>query len=303
MAAPTRWSRDFLDAAVLSRLSAVPLLPRRPMLGTVSGQHVSPHRGSSIEFAEYRRYVPGDDLRRVDWRAYGRTDRHYVKEFEADTNLRCCVVLDTSGSMDFGSGEMHKYGYAQRLVGALAYLAVQQGDAVGISCVADGLVQNIPARRSPVHLGALFDALEQTAPQGGTALVPTLHELAESIQQRALIVVVSDFFIDPEALRECFEHLRFRKHDTAAFQLLDPSEVAFTYTRPKRFLDMEGGTPIFADPTEIADRYHRALEAHQSALRHVMVESGVDYHVVETDEPYDKVLMRFLAGRHQMRGF
>src|SRR6187549_3271721 len=131
-----RQSRSFLNTRVLSRLASVPLFARRPMQGSVSGRHPSPFRGSSVEFAEYRKYVPGDDLRRLDWRAYGRSDRYYVKEFEADTNLRCCLVLDTSGSMDFGSAGISKLEYARRIAGSLAYLAVQQGDAIGLSCVA-----------------------------------------------------------------------------------------------------------------------------------------------------------------------
>src|SRR6266700_1527009 len=139
---PDRRQRTFLDPVVLSRLASVPLFSRRPMLGSVSGRHPSPHRGSSVEFAEYRKYVPGDDLRRLDWRAYGRSDRFYVKEFEADTNLRLCVVLDTSGSMDFGSTGITKIEYARRLAGSLGYLAVQQGDAVGISCVAKSVVRS-----------------------------------------------------------------------------------------------------------------------------------------------------------------
>src|SRR2546421_10222575 len=136
---PNRPPRSFLDAQVLSRLANVPLSARKPMLGNVSGRHPSPHRGSSVEFAEYRKYVAGDDLRRVDWRAYGRSDRFYVKEFEADTNLRCCFVLDTSGSMDFGSRGITKLEFARRLAGTIGWLAVQQGDAVGLSCVAKGL--------------------------------------------------------------------------------------------------------------------------------------------------------------------
>src|SRR5512134_3117230 len=159
---PERQSRSFLDAGVLSRLSAVPFSPRIPMLGTVSGKQPSPHRGSSVAFAEYRKYVPGDDLRRLDWRAYGRSDRFYVKEFEADTNLRCCFVIDTSGSMGFGSKGVSKIEFARKLAGSLAYLAIQQGDAVGLSCVANGIVRNIPPKRNPGHLMTVFDILEQT---------------------------------------------------------------------------------------------------------------------------------------------
>src|SRR5207249_7458091 len=172
---PNRHPRSFLDALVLSRLANVPLFSRRPMLGSVSGRHPSPHRGSSVEFAEYRKYVPGDDLRRLDWRVFGRSDRFYIKEFEADTNLRCCFILDTSGSMDFGSAGITKIEYARKLAGSLGYLAVQQGDAVGLTCVAKGVVRNVPARRNPVHLLAVFDVLEQTEPKGTTQLVPVLH--------------------------------------------------------------------------------------------------------------------------------
>lgn len=272
------------------------------MQGNVSGRHPSPHRGSSVEFAEYRRYVQGDDLRRVDWRAFGRTERYYVKEFEADTNLRCCLVLDTSGSMAFGSKEVNKIEYARQLAGTLAYLAVQQGDAVGLSCVADGLVADLPPRRNPVHLSAIFDVMEQTVPEGETQLVPILHELAESISQRALIVILSDFFLPTEELRGCFEHLRFRKHDVTVFQLLDPLEVAFDFQRPMRFLDMEGGASVFVDPTELTDRYHQALENFLDEFKRMMLESAIDYHRVAIDTSYEKVLMKFLAGRHRAQG-
>ena len=283
---------------MLARLSAVPLFSRRAMQGSVSGRHASAQRGSSVEFAEYRRYVQGDDLRRVDWRAFGRTERYYVKEFEADTNLRCCIVLDTSGSMGFASKGISKIEYARQLAGTLAYLAIQQGDAVGLSCVAEEMVAELPARRNPVHLSAIFDVLEQAEPKGETELVSLLHELAESVAQRALIVVISDFFLPVEELRDCFEHLRFRKHDMTVFHLLDPVEIAFEFQRPMRFLDMEGGTPVFADPTEISDRYYEALATFLGDFKKMMLESGTDYHRVTTDTDYEKVLMNFLACRH-----
>jgi len=292
-----RQQRSFLDAHVLSRLAALPLLARRPMQGNVSGRHASPHRGSSIEFAEYRKYVPGDDLRRLDWRAYGRSDRFYVKEFEADTNLRCCFVLDTSGSMGFGSRGTTKIEYARRLVATIGYLASQQGDAVGLACVANGIVRQVPPRRNPAHLRVVFDLLEETRPQGETQLAIVLHELAETIQQRALIVIVSDLFLEPAALGRCFQHLRFRKHDVAAFHLLDPLELEFTFRRPMRFLDMEGGPAIFAEPTDIAQRYQKALNEYLDGLKQVVLESAIDYQRVTIDEDYERVLVRFLMSR------
>ncbi len=297
-----RRTREFLDPKVLARLAGLPLFARRPMQGNVSGKHTSPNRGASVEFAEYRKYVPGDDLRRLDWRAYGRTDRFYVKEFEADTNLRCCLVLDTSGSMDFGSVGTTKLAYARKIAAGLAYLAVQQGDAVGLSCVADGIVTNIPPKRNPAHLTTVFDTLERAKSQGETGLAAVLHELAETITQRALVVVISDLFVEPDLLRSCFEHLRYRKHDLSLFHLLDPLEISFTFHRPTRFLDMEGGTPIFAEPNEIADRYQTALREYLDKLHRIALETGVDYHRVQIDETYDQALTRFLIGRTKTRG-
>jgi uncharacterized protein (DUF58 family) len=304
-----RQPRSFLEPAVLARLSGVPLLSRRPMVGNVSGRHASPHRGSSVEFAEYRKYVPGDDLRRLDWRAFGRSDRFYVKEYEADTNLRLVLVLDTSGSMAFrspalatGVQPLAKIDYARRICGALGYLASQQGDAVGISCAAEGIVRTLPPRRSPAHLRLAFDVIEEAQPQGTTGLAQVLHELAETIRQRALVVIVSDLFVDPAELAGAFGHLRFRRHDVAAFHLLDPQELAFTFQRPTRFLDLEGGGAIFADPVEIADRYHTAITKYLEDLRRIVLESGIDYHRVLTDEPYEQALARFLVGRAAARG-
>jgi uncharacterized protein (DUF58 family) len=306
-----RQPRSFLEPAVLARLAGVPLLARRPMVGSVSGRHASPHRGSSVEFAEYRKYVPGDDLRRLDWRAFGRSDRFYVKEYEADTNLRLVLVLDTSGSMAFGSAKpsattgpqpLSKIDYARRICGALGYLASQQGDAVGIACAAGEIVRKLPPRRSPAHLRLIFDILEEARPQGTTGLASVLHELAETLRQRALVVIVSDLFTDPAELAGAFGHLTFRRHDVSAFHLLDPQEMTLTFQRPTRFMDLEGGGAIFADPVDIADRYQTAVTNYLEDLRRIVLESGIDYHRVLTDEPYEKVLARFLVGRAAARG-
>lgn len=315
-------ARDFLDADVIAALSGLPLMARRPMRGSVSGRHVSPARGSSVEFAQYRKYVPGDDLRRLDWRAHGRSDRYYVKEFEADTNLRCCLVIDTSGSMDFGTVEerrgggnpggvvgksaistpkLTKLGYARRIAATIGYLAAQQGDAVGLSCVSGGATRHLPPLRKPSHLRMIFDTLEQAKGQGETNLTEVLHELAETTRQAALVIVVSDFFVDPVELRGCFEHLRFRKHDLSLFHLLDPMELSFTFSRPTRFLDMEGGTSIFAEPSEIADRYHKALQSYLTRLQKIVTETGVDYHRVSIDKPYKEALTDFLIRRATAR--
>ena len=219
-----QFNRDYLDQQVLDRLSTLKLHARLPMLGSVSGAHRSPIRGSSLEFAEYRKYVPGDDTRRLDWRAYARNDRYYIKEFEADTNLRMCLVLDTSGSMDFANNGISKLNYARRLAGSLAYIAARQGDAVGLYCAGsasdNGFHKEVPPKRGAGHLGTVLDELGAVGASDETGLADSLHEMAERAPQRALIIVLSDLFIDPEVLRSCFQHLRFCKHDVAVFHLL-----------------------------------------------------------------------------------
>jgi len=289
--------RDFVDPAVLARLRALPLCARVPVTGTVTGRHRSPHRGSSVEFSEYREYVPGDDPRRLDWRAYARSDRFYVKEFEAETNLRLRIVVDASGSMDFRAEERSRLDTARRIAAALAYLALSQGDAVGLGILAEDGVHEIPARRNPAHLAVIFEALAGIRPHGATRLAGGLHEIAEKIPRRGVVAIISDLFVDPEELRGCFQHLRFRRHDVAVFQLLDPLEIDFDLPSWMRFVDLEGGAPLVADPPAIARRYREAFARHAERVRGAVREAAVDYHRVRLDEPYEAALARFLLGR------
>ena len=293
--------RDYLDQKVLERLSSLQLHARLPMIGSVSGKHRSPIRGSSLEFAEYRKYVPGDDPRRLDWRAYARNDRYYIKEFEADTNLRMCLVVDTSGSMNFAHDGMRKLDYARRIAGTLAYIAAQQGDAVGLYCAGTGFHKEIPPKRSAAHLSTVLDELGAMEASGETGLANVLHETAERVPQRALIIILSDLFIEPEVVRHCLDHLRFRKHDVAVFHLLEQRELALEFDRPMRFVDMEGGEPILADPTVIGAQYQRALEMYLEGMNTVIQETEVDYHRIRIDENYGDVLARFLLGRTPKR--
>ena len=299
--------RDYLNQQVLERLSTLQLHARLPMIGSVSGKHRSPIRGSSLEFAEYRKYVPGDDTRRLDWRAYARNDRYYIKEFEADTNLRMCLVVDTSGSMDFtdnGTGEeagLSKLDYARRVAGTLAYIAALQGDAVGLYCAGEAFHIEIPPKRSATHLSVVLDELGTMEASGETGLADILHETAERIPQRALIIVISDLFIDPQVVRNCFDHLRFRKHDVAVFHLMEQNELDFEFDRPMRFIDMEGGEPILADPTVIGTQYRRAMQMYLENMDEVVRDTEVDYHRIYIHEDYGDVLARFLLGRTPKR--
>jgi uncharacterized protein (DUF58 family) len=293
--------RSFLDSKVLGRLMALPLHARQSMLGSVSGKHRSPVRGSSLEFAQYRKYVPGDDTRRLDWRTWGRSDRFYIKEFEADTNLRLCLLIDASGSMAFGPSGATRLDYARKLAGTLGYLAAQQGDAVGLWSMAEPPVE-IPAKRGATHLGLVLDQLSGIQPLGGTTLVAALHDAAEKIRQRALVIIFSDLFTQPAELKSAIQHLRFRRHDVSAFHLLDQKELDFDFDRPARFIDMEGGEAVLADPSLIARNYREAVRLYLAEIDDLVRTTGLDYHRVKLHEAYDDVLVRFLLARTPKRG-
>jgi uncharacterized protein (DUF58 family) len=292
----------FLDSAVLARLGAIPLEARVPMLGNVAGKHRSPHRGSSVEFAEYRKYVVGDDTRRLDWKAYGRSDRYYIKEFEADPNLRAYFVVDASGSMAFGGEGPPKIEYARRIAATLAYLLVNQGDASGLSVCHESLHLEIPPSRRPAHLQHIFDTLANLEPGRDTGLVDALHTVAEKISQRALVVILSDLFTDTEAFGEALQHLRYRKHDIAVFHLMDPQELSFDFERPHRFVDLEDGTAIVAEPVLVAEEYRGALRRFLAAVRERCHDAHADYNLVTTDQDYEELLREFLTTRLPKKG-
>ena len=294
---------DFLESGVLARLGALPVEARLAMVGNVVGKHRSPHRGSSVEFAEYRKYVAGDDTRRLDWKAYARSDRHYIKEFEADTNLRAYFVVDCSGSMKYASGEFDsKIQFARKFAGTLAYLLVNQGDAAGLSCCDDTLHLELPPSRRPAHLQNFFEILGKLEPKGETGLVDALHTVAEKVGQRAFIVILSDLFTDPDAFGDALQHLRYRKHDVAVFHLMDPQEIQFDFTRPYRFVDLEDNTSIVAEPNLIADEYAGAIQEFLGAVEGRCHDVHADYHLVTSDQDYEEVLRDFLTNRLPKKG-
>ena len=290
-------SHSFIDNVLLSRLGSLPIESHAPMLGNVAGKHRSPHRGSSVEFAEYRKYVAGDDTRRLDWKAFARSDRFYIKEFEADTNLRAYFVVDASGSMNFtGAGES-KIQVARRIAASLAYLLVNQGDAAGLSICTDKLHLEVPPSRRAAHLERFFSTLGKVQPSGETGLIQALHSIAEKIGQRAFVVILSDLFTDTAALGDALQHLRYRKHDISVFHLMDPLELGFEFDRPHRFVDLEDGTSIVAEPNLIADEYKSALRDFLTAVRAKCHDASADYQLVTTDTPLEPLLRDFLTAR------
>ncbi len=284
---------NLLDPEVLVKLAHTPVAARLPMQGTMSGRHQSPHRGSSVEFAEYRKYVPGDDTRRIDWRAYARSDRFYIKEFEAETNLRCCLVLDASGSM----GVTGKWDYAVRMTATLAHLIVQQGDAVGLYGGGPKLSIAIPPSRRPAHLRVIHEGLSRLKPTSETGLVEYLHRLAEEVPQRAMVILLSDLFDHPDKIVDCWTHLRFRKHELVVFHLLDHKELTFDFDQPYRFSDLESDETIMADPSLMASRYQQVVQRYRECLQQGAAQCGVDYQEAFTNEPCGELLARFLSQR------
>lgn len=292
-------SHSFLDNEMLSRLGSLPIESRVPMMGNVAGKHRSPHRGSSVEFAEYRKYVAGDDTRRLDWKAFARSDRFYIKEFEADTNLRAYFVLDASGSMAFTGHEERdtKIQLARRIAASLAYLLVNQGDAAGLSVCSHQLQLEVPPSRRAAHLERFFTTLEAVEPSGETGLTGALHTIAEKIGQRAFVVILSDLFTDTDELGKALQHLRYRKHDISVFHLMDPLEIDFGLDRPHRFVDLEDGTAIVAEPSLITEEYQAALQAFLNGVRAKCHDAAADYQLVTTDRPLEPLLREFLTAR------
>ena len=293
---------DFLDPDALARLGAIPLEARHAMTGNVTGRHRSPHRGSSVEFAEYRKYVPGDDTRRLDWKAYARSDRYYIKEFEADTNLRAYFVIDASGSMNFSAANDPRIQFARKLAATLSYLIINQGDAAGLSICKEKIHVEVPPTRRPAHLNHMFETLADTHPEGETGLVEALHTIAEKITQRALVIVLSDLFCDTDELTDALQHLRHRKHDIAVFHLLDRQEIDFDFERPHRFVDMEDNSSVVAEPTLIAAEYRQAMQDFMELIQTKCHDVHADYHLITTDQDYEEVIYRFLTSRLPTKG-
>ena len=298
MAGATNDNFELVEPEVLAKLSKLSIRARGLVEGSFSGIHKSPHRGSSIEFAQYRKYVPGDDVNNIDWRVYAKTDRFYIKEFEADTNLRCYFVIDCSGSMGFKAlNGISKLDYARKSVALLSQIFVQQSDTVGLQCFSDTLVHDIPARGSAKHLGNIFTVLRELTPSGETNIVKILHDLAEKIHRRALIFVFSDFFTDVEKLLDCFQHMKHRKHDLAIFHMLSEQEVEFEFDRAVRFMDMESNFSIVTEPALIRKDYQREIKSYMKRIQEGCREYHVDYRKIFIETPYDKILTEFLLER------
>jgi uncharacterized protein (DUF58 family) len=270
--------------------------------GFISGMHRSPFHGFSVEFAEHRPYMPGDPLKNLDWKVLAKSDRYLVKQYNEETNLRCHLLVDLSGSMGFQSARasLSKLEYARSLAAALAYLMLGQQDAVGALLFADRPISFIPARSVRSHLDVLLKALGAGQPQGRTKLGPSLHELAERIKRRGLVVLLSDLMDKPSEVLSGLQHFRHRHHEVIVFHILDPEEIEFPYHDTSTFVDMESGERLTTEPWEIGARYRERLGAWQDQYRRACREQLVDYVPLDTRTPFDRALLAYLEKRAKL---
>jgi uncharacterized protein (DUF58 family) len=300
MAATTQYK--YLDPEALSRLKNLSLAARLVVEGFFSGMHKSPHKGFSVEFAEHREYTPGVDPKHIDWRVLGRRDKLYVKQYEEETSLRCHLVVDKSASMGYKSDgqPLTKLEYASFLAATLAYLMAFQHDAVGLITCDTGVRERIPSRQGPAHLRVLMEKLEDAAPGGETSLSETFHQLAESIKRRALVVVISDLFDDPERLVGALKHFRHKKHEVIVFQTLDPAEVSFPFDDATQIEDMETRREVVSDPRAFRKAYLEELGKFLDTVRGGCLAAQIDYALADTSQRFDSFLGTYLARRQMM---
>jgi uncharacterized protein (DUF58 family) len=283
---------------VLAKIATMSLRARHVVEGLLSGLHKSPYRGYSVEFAEHREYAPGDEIRRIDWKAYGKFDRYFIKEYEEETNLRAYLLLDASASMDYGSGGMRKFDYGCYLAASLAYLMLRQGDEVGLATFGAQVQRYIPPRGGMQHLHALSRHLETVQPQGETRLEAVLRELAAKIRQRGLIILISDLFELPDTVLRTLHYFRHRRHEVLVFHVLDANELTFPFQRLTVFEDSEQpATRILSDPRSIRAAYLQQLQAFLDAYQRGCRRESIDYHLFSTTTPLDVALTRYLARR------
>jgi uncharacterized protein (DUF58 family) len=293
--------KPLLDPLVLAKLGTLKLRVRAITEGILTGLHKSPHHGQSVEFAEHKEYAPGDEIRHIDWKAYGKFDKYYVKKFEQETNLRAYLLVDASGSMGYRGdpSRMTKLEYGSALAASLAYLLVRQQDAAGL-VVFGGQVQSaIPPRAAPSHLGAMLEALEGLRADGPTRLSSAVDWVIEHAPRRSSVIVCSDLMDPEEKILKKLAQLGRRKHEVTLFHVLDPAEIEFPFDDPTLFLSMEDDRQVEAQGRDVRKGYLEVFQRWLDEVRRTAAEADVDYGLCRTDRPLEDVLLPFLARRER----
>jgi uncharacterized protein (DUF58 family) len=286
-----------IDPQALMNIRSLELRARAVVEGFWSGLHRSPYHGFSVEFTEYRPYTPGDDLRHLDWKVLGRSDRHFIKKYEDETNLRCHLVVDQSRSMDYGTRGYTKARYASTLAATLAYFLHLQGDAIGLLTFDEAVREYLPARHRPGHLRQLMYVLEKPTAGRATSLTAPLERLAAIMRKRALVALLSDFLAPVERLERDLLTLTAAGHEVTVFQVLDPAELNLGLDRAAIFEDVETGRSLYLDPAVARAEYVKKLDAHCAALRASCRKLGIGYHLLAADQPLELALFEFLQER------
>ncbi len=291
-----------IDAETLAALPSMELRARTIVDGYYSGQHRSPYRGASVEFADHRQYTHGDELRHLDWRLYARSDRFFVKQFEAETNLALYLVVDASASMNYPERGVRKLDCASYLAAALGYLAFRQRDAVGLTVLDDAIRDKLPPRTRRGHLQAVFDRLEATEAGGETALGDVLTQFGATLPRRGLVVLLSDLLDDSEHVLRALSILRRRGNDVIVLQVLDRSELELDLHGPYVLEDLETGERLATDTDAVREEYHSAIRRHVNGLHDGCVRHGIDHELIVTDMPLGRALIAYLARRRRRTG-
>ena len=298
---PESATLQYLDPQALAKVRSLDLIAKLVVEGFITGLHKSPYHGFSVEFAEHRPYMPGDPFKHVDWKLFGKSDRYYVKIYEQETNLRAYVLTDASASMGYASpGQITKFQYASFLASALSYMMLMQQDAVGLLTFRDRIESMVPARAVPRHLKVLLKELENTVPASTTAMGGALHEMAERINRRGLIILISDLMDDPEKVLDGLKHFRHRQHEVVVFHVLDPYEIEFPFKEETGFVDMETGEELMTHPWEIAEEYRNRLDAWSTTYRDLLLEQRIEYERLSTRTPFDTALLSYLEKRKKL---
>ncbi len=292
---------QYLDPSVISKVKGLDIIAKLVVEGFLTGLHKSPYHGFSVEFAEHRQYMPGDPLKHVDWKLYGKSDRYFVKEYEEETNLRGNLLIDVSASMGYASeGRITKFQYSSFLAAALGYMMTMQNDAVGMLTFSDEIKRLIPPRSSQAHLRLLLSELENTQPAAATATGKSLEGLAERVKRRGLILLFSDLMDDPESVMRGLKHFRHRQHEVVVFHILDPFEIEFPFKGESGFVDLESGQEILTQPWEIAEEYRKRVKEWILGYQRLCLGNRIEYIQLTTDTPYDLALLRYLEKRRKL---
>jgi uncharacterized protein (DUF58 family) len=288
---------NYLDPEVLQKLGDLELVAREVVEGLRVGSHRSPMKGFSTEFAHHRQYSPGDAIRDIDWRVYGRTDRYYTKLYEAETNFDCYLLIDASASMTYGSGKVSKLEYAKFLAASLAYIVLKQRDSVGLSVFDSEVRAYLPPRSAMGIILQIDRLLRDTKPVEKTSIAKQLHDIALLMKRRSFVVLISDLFADVDDVLAGLDHLRFDGHNVVVLHTLDPYEIEFPFNGTWRFEGLEGELPLTTQPERIRDDYLASFNEYMEALRAGCIASHVDYTTIDTSRPLDAVLNEFFFER------